>query len=995
MIRTITATILSAALFGLAGCSERETDEASQTQPAGSVGRDTLPPEASPPDALPPKASPRDASAADASPPKASTRLAAGLNGGQASDPKVAPPAVAARHASNLPEGQQGAAPPTAGAGSVESGGSSTNPSATADREAIWIEGEDATTKQVAKHNWYDDVRKDGMSGKQWLSHYSSDKPGLATYRFNAAGGEYTFWWRGNPLKSAASYSLADGEFVEIKYTDKRGEFMVSSRPDHRTLAWIKVGRVKLSPGSNTLTLKFHSKLSNHGGVDCMLFENTGFVPSGAKKPSEDSPNGPDDWFPVIYDDDPFSPRSVIDMSSLVESPAGKYGYLKRDGAALKFEKRDTEEKFWGCGANLNFGKQTRPQLTQRIKYLRKHGVKMIRQHPVFSELGPLSNGRFDEERLDEFDWWVAELKKHGIYSTWSVFYPLLIGPDDGYDPKLFAELARQGNEGLRSTSGLVIVERELQDLQLRYLEALLTHRNPYTGLRYVDDPALAVLEVHNEDSIFWHSPLNDLRDPKKFPLHSQRLRKRWFEWVKRKYGNETALKQAWGRIRPGDSFANGELALMGAYHLGGNGPLHEFKGQASRAADYIEFLTELQREFYQRRDREVRTLGFKAVTVTTAWRSGGPAADPANLYTDTAADMIDRHNYFGGGAGGHNIAIGDVKNDSHLSRPGSGLLSIGMYQVENRPFASTEWTQLAPNRNKLEAAPLIAFYGMGLQGWDASYHFLNSRSRVGDGWPNLRSYVTDTPHYIGQFPALAFAIHHGHIEEAPIVAARRLSRSDLFTGTDPLEQDFTGGTYDAKELQGNLRTPVETLAIGRVTVGFDGGDPLRTDVSAYWDESAKIVRSVTGQLNWDYGRRTVTLTGPKTQAIIGRAGGRRFDLPGVTVDVATPFVSLLFTPLDNAELARSKRILITAMSEDKQTGSRYSPDGKKLLALGGPPLLMQPVRAKIRLKGSKPTIVNVLDVYGEPSGQTAAVDGEGVFEIDGTHRTFYYEVRR
>ena len=106
-----------------------------------------------------------------------------------------------------------------------------------------------------------------------------------------------------------------------------------------------------------------------------------------------------------------------------------------------------------------------------RIKYLRKHGVNMIRQHPVFAELGSLRKGKFDENRLDEFDWWFAELKKHGIYSTWSVFYPLLIGPDDGYEEELFAELPSRGNEGLRSTSGIVIVERRLQDLQLQYLK--------------------------------------------------------------------------------------------------------------------------------------------------------------------------------------------------------------------------------------------------------------------------------------------------------------------------------------------------------------------------------------------------------------------------------------------------------------------------------------------------------------------------------------------
>jgi len=92
---------------------------------------------------------------------------------------------------------------------------------------------------------------------------------------------------------------------------------------------------------------------------------------------------------------------------------------------------------------------------------------------------------------------------------------------------------------------------------------------------------------------------------------------------------------------------------------------------------------------------------------------------------------MIDRHNYTGGGAGGHDISAGKVDNTSHLPTPGGGLLAIGMYQVENHPFCCTEWTQSPPNEWKLEAAPLFAFYGLGLQGWDASYHFINGRGSL------------------------------------------------------------------------------------------------------------------------------------------------------------------------------------------------------------------------------------------------------------------------
>jgi hypothetical protein len=114
-----------------------------------------------------------------------------------------------------------------------------------------------------------------------------------------------------------------------------------------------------------------------------------------------------------------------------------------------------------------------------------------------------------------------------------------------------------------------------------------------------------------------------------------------------------------------------------------------------------------------------------------------------------------------------------------------------------------------------------------------------------------------------------------------------------------------------------------------------------------------------------------------------------------VTVDVKTPFVSLLFTPLDDRPLEESEHVLITALARDKQTGTEYSEDGRTLRTIGGPPLLMEPVQATVRLRGAAPSRVNALDVYGVPTGQSVPVDGDGRFTIDGRFRTYYYEVRR
>src|SRR3990172_2755257 len=88
---------------------------------------------------------------------------------------------------------------------------------ATCSADSIWIEGEDAKTKQIRRHGWYDGVKKDVLSGNEWLSHFDADKPGMATYEFKAAqGGDYKFWLRANHVQASLAYRLDGGEWQKI-----------------------------------------------------------------------------------------------------------------------------------------------------------------------------------------------------------------------------------------------------------------------------------------------------------------------------------------------------------------------------------------------------------------------------------------------------------------------------------------------------------------------------------------------------------------------------------------------------------------------------------------------------------------------------------------------------------------------------------------------------------------------------------------------------------
>ncbi|MDB6152347.1 MAG: hypothetical protein JWL90_800, partial [Chthoniobacteraceae bacterium] len=476
--------------------------------------------------------------------------------------------------------------------------------------DAIWIEGESALRNTMTRSPWwYDQVKKEVLSGGDWISNFSKDKQGTAEYDFTVVKPDnYAFWVRANPSVDAKlEWQLDEAAWVPVDFKDARGNQNIAAdnKPDMRFIAWAKAGVPKLSAGKHTMRFRMDSgpEKNNHGGLDCFVLTRIPFVPAGTRKPAlAKEGSGPADWFPLLADNDPFSPQSVIDMSRLVPAPAGQFGVLRAMGKDLRFEKSAAPVKLWGCGSNVEPGRYSREQLTQRIKYLRKFGINVVRQHPLFDELS--TNGAIDTTKLDQFDWYFAELKKNGIYMDWSVFYHFTIGTKDGYDAALYAEL--EGGAEKKDTYGFITVSPKLWEIRNRTLVELLNHKNPYTGLRYADDPALAIVEMQNEDSVFFWNPLGWIAEGKKAPQHSKQLRKMWAAWVKEKYKSDEALKLAWGGLKEGDSIKTDELKLMGPWELDGKGPRGPFSGQERRAGDFIEFLTGMQRGFYEQCEKAI-----------------------------------------------------------------------------------------------------------------------------------------------------------------------------------------------------------------------------------------------------------------------------------------------------------------------------------------------------------------------------------------------------
>ncbi|MDH7570493.1 MAG: F0F1 ATP synthase subunit gamma, partial [Armatimonadota bacterium] len=214
--------------------------------------------------------------------------------------------------------------------------------------------------------------------------------------------------------------------------------------------------------------------------------------------------NDPSAWYRWTFAlDDPT--LGEIDLRFLLDPPAGKHGFVTvgRDGH-LYFQD-GTRARFFGTnvgGARCAPDRKTAEQVAERLA---RFGVNLLRLHTPDSRWAGLidyqkGNTRtFNPDVLDRYDYFVAQLKQHGIY----VYFDLLdyrgFLPGDGV-----RDAEQMGTRWEHSIKGASIFDRRMIELQKEFATQLLTHRNPYTGLRYVDEPALAIQEITNENSLFY-----------------------------------------------------------------------------------------------------------------------------------------------------------------------------------------------------------------------------------------------------------------------------------------------------------------------------------------------------------------------------------------------------------------------------------------------------------------------------------------------------------
>jgi hypothetical protein len=238
--------------------------------------------------------------------------------------------------------------------------------------------------------------------------------------------------------------------------------------------------------------------------------------------------------FLVTYD----SPHNITNVSDWL--PAGGQGFVRAQEGRLVVGPAGAAQpiRFWATNLCFEASFPTPRQAQRLAARLARLGINCVRTHHMdnFSIWGASPNKTvIDPRKLERLDYLIYQLKLHGIYTNLNLHVSRWFDEAEGFTARA---------QRPEYDKGLDNFEPRMIELQKKYARDLLTHVNPYTKTAYAAEPAVAFVEINNENALFaqwgWNQ-LDDLGEP-----YATTFRRAWNRWLQRKYGDTAALVRAW-----------------------------------------------------------------------------------------------------------------------------------------------------------------------------------------------------------------------------------------------------------------------------------------------------------------------------------------------------------------------------------------------------------------------------------------------------------------
>ena len=873
--------------------------------------------------------------------------------------------------------------------------------SSEAPSDLIWIEGEDAKSASNRRHSWYDSVRKTELSGNEWLSHFGG-QPARATYHFEVPDdGSYNFWIRANPQgKPVLKYKLDDGEFEQVDFSNatQRLNIAADGQPDLRYVAWIDVGKVELSAGRHSLSLEMASKNKNHGGVDVIVFSKEAFTPNHALKPGEKSGKADAGKWAFEPSKDPLEEGALLDLSYLNPIPAGKNGFIQLSGDGESFvDGQGRPVRFWSGTSYIYRDGATVEEIAEVGRFYAKRGINLVRYH---GNLSPKKSNDFsqpDLRAIDDIQRYVAGMKQAGVYVAVSPYWGSHTDHNKAWDV---------ADPGHKRMSGLLFFDPKTQEAYLNWLKVLFTRDNPHTGIPLKDEPAMAVFQIQNEDSLLFWTAQNIQGEARAI------LRKQYAVWLTDKYGSLDNAFAAWGGDRMDtDDVANGEVGIYTVWHLTQD---TSNPGKAARLTDQLEFLNRTMRNWNERVETFLREeIGAPHLINAGNWRTADNVKlMDAERWSYTANEVLGINKYYGVVHTGPKSGYAILKGDKYV--PKSALrnpraMPTNIKQAVGHPMIIPESQWVPPNPYQSEGPLAIAAY-QSLTGVDSFFWFT-----IGDGFGTpFGKWQTSTPVQMGMFPAAALMFRNHYLEEGEPVVVEERSLENIFSrsstiiaadaGFDPLRD--TGNLPQ----QSNVKDGVHPLAFlaGPVKVKYDG-DAANSTVSdqleGLIDEENGLVTGITNQVRLDHKQGVLLVNSPKAQAAAGFLSKvSPITLSDVRIATRNEYTSVYVVSLDGEDLAESGNILVQAATTARPYGYQEKPvrwskdkdrfEGFEITNLGSNPWNLEKNSLDILIRNKTVSKAYVLDANGYAIAELDLAEAQGGKQFSFPENALYVILR-
>lgn len=589
---------------------------------------------------------------------------------------------------------------------------------------------------------------------------------------------------------------------------------------------------------------------------------------------------------------------SPVDLSFLnaPERPAGKHGFLKAKDGRLEFAD-GTPARFWGtnvaAGALFNTSRDNIKIQAHRLSELgfnlvRIHQIDSAWVHPnIFGGPNAPDTQHLDKKSLDKLDWWIKCLKDEGIYVWLDLEDGRRFKPADGISH--FDEISK--GKPTVGVKGYSYINKSIQQAMLKFDEAYLNHLNPYTGLRYKNDPAIVAVMLTNENDLTHHFG-NDFLPNQHVPWHSQIYMADAAAFASKYDLPKTKVWQSW---KPGPSKI---------------------------------FLNDLEHRFDSNMISQLRKFGVKVPIVTTSTWGFNPLSSLPAL---TTGDIIDVHIY--GGV--------DELRKNPIYAP-SFLDWIAAGHVVDTPLSVTEWNVSpfpVPDRDTI---PLYLASMASFQGWDALMQFAYAAQALnGRGQPSNWQAFND-PALLATLPAAALLYRRQDVREAKMTYVFAPSKDAFFGSTiDPNTSVALRTVLEKGKL---LIAMPDTRELPWLTASRipTGAKVIKDPNEMLIDGSAHYAVFDSGELRHDWSEGIYTIDTPRTQAAMGWIGAKTVRLKDVDMTIKTPNATVAVQSLDNEPIAESKRLMISL-------GAQSVPSERNKL-----PFCSQPVIGQLAIRARK-----------------------------------------